>query len=221
MPKIKAAIFDMDGLIIDSEPFWQESHIKALKQHGVQITRDDVRKVAGTRTDEVVQHWIDTYDLSGVYSEELEHKVITEVIKRIRLNGKELPGVRKLISILEKQSIPIAVASSSSPEIIDAVLDKLKLRSHIKLACSAKFELRGKPDPGVFITTAIKLGVEPANCIVFEDALSGIKAAKSAGMVCVAVPEDINMDNQEIKHLADLVVPSLDVLSWPVITKLF
>ena len=218
---IKAVIFDMDGLLIDSEPYWRKSHVEVITEHGGSITEDDVRQMAGKRTDEVIRHWQDTQKLHHLSADDLESKVVSKVIENVKLNGKELPGVRQVIQIIENHSVPMAVASSSSPEIIDAVLDKLDLRKHMKLAHSAKYEEFGKPHPAVFTSTAQKLGVNPEDCLVFEDALSGIKAAKSAGMKCIAVPENINQNKTEFKELADLVVNSLSDVTWITIQSLF
>jgi len=216
---IEAVIFDMDGLLIDSEPFWRASHISALARHDVVITEDDVRAMAGKRTDEVVRYWREHHGLTHVPNENLETEIAEKVIANINLHGEELPGVRKVIALLEEHSIPMALASSSSPEIITAVMNKLALAKHIKLAYSAKNEQFGKPHPGVFLTTAKKLGVRAENCIVFEDALSGIRAAKAAGMKCVAVPEAVNRDKPEFRE-ADLILNSLSEVTWPMLETL-
>jgi HAD superfamily hydrolase (TIGR01509 family) len=218
---IEAAIFDMDGLLIDSEPLWHESHIAALNEHGVEITGHDVRKMAGRRTDEVVRHWRETHGIEHVPNETLEASVVGKVIENIRINGEELPGVRSLIALFEEHKVPMAVASSSAPEIIEVVLDKLGLHQHMQLAYSAKYEEFGKPHPGVFLTTAFKLGVAPENCIVFEDSLNGVRAAKAAGMKCVAVPEAANIDKPEFAAEADIVVPSLEDVDWAMLYRLF
>jgi sugar-phosphatase len=218
---IEAAIFDMDGLLIDSEPFWRKSHIAAVAEHGVSITEDDVRRMAGRRTDEVVRHWRDIYNLKHVPNETLEMDVVGRVIEEIQCNGRALPGVGNLMTLFKKRHVPIAVASSSSPEVIEAVLSKLKLSDHIQLSCSAKHEAFGKPHPGVFITAALKLGVDAARCIVFEDSLNGVRAAKAARMKCVAVPEAANLKKPEFYTEADLVVPSLKQLNWTTLSKLF
>lgn len=221
MRMIEAAIFDMDGLLIDSEPLWQKSHIAALGEHGVTITVDDVRKMTGRRTDEVVEHWRKTHGLDHIPNEYLESNIVGKVIEHIRLNGQELPGVRQIIALLEQHQVPMAVASSSAPEIIEVVLEKLGLARHMRLAYSAKYEEFGKPHPGVFLTTAFKLGVAPADCVVFEDSLNGIWAAKAAEMKCVAVPESANIGKPEFAAEADLVVPSLEDLDWDMLEKLF
>ena len=217
---IAAVIFDMDGLLIDSEPFWRAAHVAALQPHGVQISEDDVRAMAGRRTDEVVHHWRTTRGLEHIDGKTLEAEVVEQVIASIRAHGAELPGVRHAISLFEAHEVPMAVASSSAPEIIDAVLDHLSLAKHMRLAYSAKYEEFGKPHPAVFITTAQKLGVPPADCLVFEDSLNGVLAAKAAGMRCAAIPEESNRAKPQFA-IADRVLSSLEELTWPMVEALF
>jgi HAD superfamily hydrolase (TIGR01509 family) len=216
---IAAVIFDMDGLLIDSEPFWRASHVTAVAQYGGAISEDDVRVMAGKRTGEVVRHWQETQGMQHIPNEQLEADVVTAVIDSIKKDGKELPGVRQVISLLEEHSIPMAVASSSSPAIIEAVLSKLALGKYMTVTYSAVHEAFGKPHPGVFLTTARKLNVDPINCIVFEDALSGIRAAKAAGMKCIAVPDRLNVDKPEFLE-ADIVVPTLTQVTWEMVIGL-
>lgn len=216
----RAAIFDMDGLLIDSEPYWRLAHIEVVAKYGVSISEDDVRQMAGRRTDEVVEYWRNVHNIK-VSGKDLEKEVVSTVLKSIRLHGKELPGVRHVISLLEQHGLVLALASSSSPEIIEAVLDKLKLAEHFATTYSAKFEEYGKPHPGVFITTAKKLGIETNECLVLEDALSGIRAAKAAGMKCIAVPEKVNFNHSEFKSEADIVLASLNDVKWETITELY
>lgn len=195
---IKAAIFDMDGLLIDSEPFWRSSHVAAVAKHGKSITEDDVRLMAGRRTDEVVQHWREQLDLQHVPGAEIENDVVEAVIASIINHGKELPGVFHVLELLKQHNMPMAVASSSAQSIIDAVLGTLGLEHYFEFSYSAKNEAFGKPHPGVFLTTAQRLGVNPEQCVVFEDALNGVKAAKTAHMYCIAVPEPLNFAKPDV-----------------------
>lgn len=211
----------MDGLLIDSEPFWRSSHITALAEHNVLITEDDVRQMAGKRTDEVVHHWREAHGLQHIPNDALETSVVSKVIASIQINGSELPGVRKLVALFEAHKIPMAVASSSAPEVIEAVLTRLDLERHMQVTYSAKHEAFGKPHPGVFLTTAKKLNVDPDQCLVFEDSINGVRAAKAAGMICVAVPETANLTRPEFTQEADRVVASLEDLDWHKISDLF
>lgn len=217
---IQAAIFDMDGLLIDSEPFWRQSHREVVAAHGYEISEDDIRAMAGKRTDEVVRSWFDRFQWESPSAEEMEAEIVNKVIEHITINGQSLPGVQKVIAVLESQQIVLAVASSSSPPVIEAVLNKLGLSKHMKFAHSAVHEEFGKPHPAVFLTTAEQLNVSPTDCLVFEDSLNGVRAAKAAGMKCIAVPEQENQNKPDFNE-ADLVVNSLADVSWSDIQNLF
>lgn len=217
---IKAVIFDMDGLLIDSEPFWRRAHIDVVAKHGGSITEDDVRAMAGRRTLEVVQEWINKYEWQDVTAELLATEITQQVIELIEADGQALPGVDHVINLCTKHHIPMAIASSSGPEVIDQVVNKLELGQHLDLTHSGVHEEHGKPHPAVFLTTAGKLSVEPNDCLVFEDSVSGVQAAKAAGMRCIAVPEAPNRGRAEYT-IADLIVDSLHDVSWPMIVKLW
>ncbi|HEX8182720.1 MAG TPA: HAD-IA family hydrolase [Candidatus Saccharimonadales bacterium] len=217
---IAAAIFDMDGLLIDSEPFWHKAHIQTVQTYGHELSAEDVRLKAGHKTIEIAQNWIERFELD-VTADDLCVQIVDRVIVLIEEDGRTLPGVYEALELFARHDVPMAIASSASPEVIDAVIQKLELSKYILFAYSAVHESKGKPDPAVFLTTAKKLGVEPADCLVFEDALSGIKAAKSAGMKCIAVPEKINSNKREFIDESDLILHSLRELDWDVVKALF
>lgn len=211
---IQAVIFDMDGLLIDSEPLWRQSHVEVVADHGHAITTEDVRVMTGRRTDEVVTHWRQRFGITAS-TEQLETQVVGKVIAGIRVHGEALPGVHALVAQLQQHGIPLAVASSSAPEVIEAVMQKLELADAMALTHSAKYEQFGKPHPAVFVATAKKLGVMAANCLVLEDSYNGVKAAKAAGMKCIAVPEVYPPGKRFA--IADQVVPSLEEVTWEAI----
>jgi HAD superfamily hydrolase (TIGR01509 family) len=216
---IKAAIFDMDGLLIDSEPFWRKSHIEILGNYGFVVTEDDVRATAGKRTGDQVALWRERFQWEQPSNEAITDEIVQNVARLIHLNGAALPGVYDIINILKQHSIPMAVASSSAADLIDIVLKRLDIQRYMEFAHSAEREANGKPFPDVFLSTAKRLDVTPSSCVVFEDSLNGVKAAKAAGMKCVAVPEQPHDPNKF--HEADLIVTSLEELRWPAIEKLW
>jgi len=211
---IQAVIFDMDGLLIDSEPFWRQSHCKVLARHGYEITEDDVRAMAGHRTADVTAHWRQRFGFSEPSNQILANQVVDEVIRSIHMHGQPMPGVDRLIRELHAQGIPMAVASSSSVRLIDVVLERLGIRTYMQAVHSGENEVRGKPFPDVFLSTARTLGVYPADCLVFEDSLSGIKAAKAAGMHCIAVPEEPYSRSTFAAAQPDKIVSSLEAVRW-------
>jgi len=185
---IKAVIFDMDGLLIDSEPLWEEAEIEVFSKVNISLTREMTSETMGLKENEVVDYWYKKYPWKNLSKEEIRKEIIKLVIELVKIKGKAMDGALNLIQLLKNQNIPLAVASSAENEIIEVVLDKLEVRKYMKVVYSAEYEPLGKPHPGVFITTANKIGVNPEDCLVFEDSPNGILAAKSANMKCIAVP---------------------------------
>jgi sugar-phosphatase len=207
--RFDAAIFDMDGLLIDSEPHWQDAEIAVYTPFGVPVDRDLCRATAGRRIDEVLTLWHERFAWTGPPVAEMAERVLEEVTRRIMDHGEPLPGVHETMATLRDAGLKIAIASSSPPALIDAVVAKLGLAGDLDLTHSGIHEERGKPDPAVFLTTAERLGVDPARCLVFEDAPSGIAAGKAAGMFVIAVPSVFDADDPGIRS-ADRVLGSLE-----------
>ena len=207
-PFFDAAIFDMDGLLIDSEPHWQDAEIAVYEPFGVPVNRELCRATAGRRIDEVLSLWHRRFDWTGPPVAEMAERVLADVTRRILADGEALPGAHETMAALRQRGVRIAIASSSPPKLIDAVVAKLALTDYLELTHSGIHEARGKPDPAVFLTTARRLGVAPARCIVFEDAPSGIEAARAAGMHVIAVPSVFVPDHPGIRS-ADVVLESL------------
>ncbi|QOC23825.1 HAD-IA family hydrolase [Wenzhouxiangella sp. AB-CW3] len=206
---IQAAIFDMDGLLIDSEPLWQEAEIACFRPLGVPIDRDLCRQSAGKRLDEVINDWHQRFGWQGPSPDDMHDAVLAEVTRLIMQRGQALPGVHDTMTCLAKAGLRMAIASSSPPALIDAVVGKLSLEEFMDLTHSGALEARGKPDPAAFLTTARKLGVNPGHCVVFEDAPAGIEAAQRAGMQVIAVPSVFTPDDPGIRR-ANRVLTTLE-----------
>jgi mannitol-1-/sugar-/sorbitol-6-/2-deoxyglucose-6-phosphatase len=205
---ISAAIFDMDGVLIDSEPFWRQADINAYKSVGISLTEEMCLATMGLTCIDAVKYWYQRYPWTDKDFHELVDDIENNVIQSIQLYGKPMQGVDYIIEFFEKRSIAVALASSSSMKVIEAVLTKLNLAKHFRVCHSAQFEEKGKPDPAVFISTAKMLRVKPEECLVFEDSVNGIKAGLAAGMKVVGVPEP-HMRNDKRYRLANLVIHSL------------
>ena len=199
---IDAVIFDMDGLLIDSEPLWQEAEILVFKQVNIILTPSMCLQTKGLRIDEVVDYWYKKYPWKNTSKQEIEAKIVAKVIELVDAK------VEQAIFYVQEQDVKIALASSSAYKIINVVLEKLNLSSVFEVIYSAESEPLGKPHPGVYLTTAHKLGISPLNCLALEDSLNGVLAAKAAQMKCIAIPEVAELSNPKFA-IADIILSSL------------
>ncbi|RAS59115.1 HAD superfamily hydrolase (TIGR01509 family)/HAD superfamily hydrolase (TIGR01549 family) [Vibrio diazotrophicus] len=185
----KAVIFDMDGVIIDSEPLWQQAQIESLAGFGVAITHQDCEQLTmGKRIDEIARIWCHTYSLP-VASENLENLILTNLCQRISVTGEAMTGVYDALKFFAEKGLKIALATSSNHLTIKAVFDRLHLWDKFNVVCSAEDEAYGKPHPDVYLTAARKLNLDTSDCLVIEDSFVGLTAAKSANMMtCIVCP---------------------------------
>jgi beta-phosphoglucomutase-like phosphatase (HAD superfamily) len=207
-PAFRASIFDMDGLLIDSEILWHEAELEILGGLGVPLEREGMRTTKGMFVHEVTEHWYGLYPWTGPSPAEVAVSIVDRVIDLILTKGVLKPGAVGAIDLCAGHGWPMAVASSSEYRLIEAALAHFGLRDRFALVHSAQDEAYGKPHPAVFLTTATKLGATPKGCLVWEDAPAGVVAAKAASMACIAVPESGDRADPAF-GLADLVVGSL------------
>ena len=186
---VKAIIFDMDGLLVDSEPYWKIAEKICFGKLGLQLDDELLRQVMGFRLSEVVEHWYNYQAWGEKNFEAVEADVLSTVKQLIQENANALPGVIQTLELCKTNGFKIALASSSAMSLIDVVVDKLNIRHYFDLLVSAEFEPYGKPHPSVFLTTAKQLNVLSTECLVFEDSVNGMIAAKAARMQCIVVPE--------------------------------
>ncbi len=203
-----ASIFDMDGLLIDSEILWHQAEIEILGGLGVPLAVEGCRTTKGMFVDEVTEHWYGLYPWRGPTPDEVAVTIVDRVIDLIVAKGELKPGAVHAIDLCAGRDLALAVASSSQYRLIDAALGHFDLRDRFALIHSAEDEDYGKPHPAVFLTAAAKLGAMPQRCLVWEDAPAGVLAAKAASMACIAVPEH-GEGHHPAFGLADLVVDSL------------
>ncbi|HEX3796466.1 MAG TPA: hexitol phosphatase HxpB [Acidimicrobiales bacterium] len=203
-----ASIFDMDGLLIDSEILWHEAEIEIFGDLGVPLVTDSCRSTKGMFVGEVTEYWYGHYGWTGPTPAEVAVTIVDRVIELLLAKGELKPGAEHAIALCAGRGWPLAVASSSQYRLIELALEHFDLRRHFSLIHSAEDEAYGKPHPAVFITAAQKLGVTPRSCLVWEDAPAGVLAAKAATMACIAVPE-AGEEGRPAFGLADAVVGSL------------
>jgi sugar-phosphatase len=204
-----AAIFDLDGLLVDSEPLWRRVEIELFAQVGLHLTEADCIETMGLRIDEVAAHWFAQRPWAGPSPAMMAERIVDAMVARAPREAARKPGVHHAIETCEAAGLRCAVASSSPERLIRAVLGGLGLEGRFEAVLSAEREPFGKPHPAVFLATASRLGVAPPACVVFEDSVNGMIAAKAARMKCIVVPEH----GGPRFALADLVLRSLEELT--------
>lgn len=217
---LQAVIFDMDGLLIDSEDFWRKAEAETFQEIGVPVTEEMAPQTMGFRVDEVVEYWFARYPWKTPSKKEIETRTVRRVLHYVKTQGNAKEGVPHIIKLFASRNIPMAIASSSNQKIITAVVKKIALTSFLSVAHSAEHEEFGKPHPGVYITAARKLGVAPEHCLAFEDSANGLLAAKAAKMKCVAVPDPRTKHDGRF-GIADLMLSSLADFRWKYIKELY
>jgi len=215
---MQAAIFDMDGLIIDSEPLWRLAERAAFARVGLELSDEDCRRTTGLRSDEVVGFWFDRRPWSDIDPEDVVRDLESRVAELISTRGRVMPGVHRAIDLLHGAGLRLALASSSSHELIRVVLVALGLENTFEVVGSAADEAKGKPDPAVYLTTTRRLGIEPAECVAIEDSAAGVQAAHAAGLFVVAVPAVADFDDPRF-DIANLKLHSLEDFDLRLIAK--
>lgn len=210
--KTTTAIFDMDGLLIDSEPLWYEAAQECLQKFGMTIGEEQYVETTGLRTKEFLQHWFGVFDIEEAHIPKTEKEITDLVIAKVMESGTMMEGVFEAMELVKQSSLKMGLASSSPLALIRAVLAKTKMEQYFSAICSAEFLPFGKPNPQVFINCAIELGSHPAACICFEDSFNGMIAAKAARMKCIVVPHP-DQFHQERWNIADLRLNSLRSLT--------
>ncbi len=186
----QAAILDLDGLLIDSEPYWDRVVFERLAHLDVPAEALLPSETRGISVKEVVENYFKRYPWSGPDPQEVCIEIVSRVTDFIRREASIKPGVHELIQFFLARRIPMAICSSSPISIIEAGIDRLGIANVLTLYHSAQNEKRGKPAPDVYLTTCRKLAVEPRAAIAFEDSPNGVRAAIDAGICCVGVPDN-------------------------------
>ncbi len=185
---MQAVIFDMDGVLVDSEPLWRRAERAVFAEVGLDLTDSDCELTMGMRSDEVIGYWYRRAPWTGASVEEVEARLDQRMLMLIAESAEIMPGVEHAISVAAEAGLDLGLASSSSPGLIKAVLAKCGLTESFRVAHSALVEERGKPHPAVFLTAARMLGAEPAQCVAIEDSAAGVRSALAAGLRVIAVP---------------------------------
>jgi len=202
----------MDGLLIDSEPLWQEAGTELLNQFDLSLTNEQYHTSTGLRTPEWIDYWFSHFGIPKSKASESITYTENTAIEKIKASGLIMPGVDYILRFFQERNFRIGLASSSPIRLIDVVIDKLNIRSFLHATVSAEKLAYGKPHPQVFIDCANELKALPSQCIVFEDSFNGMIAAKAAKMKCIVVPV-MNVYNEPKWGAADLKLSSLDAFT--------
>jgi sugar-phosphatase len=205
---IKAVIFDMDGVLLDSEPFWHEAEIEVFATVGIHLTKKQCIEMMGLPTSDIVKLLYSKKAWNTKSQEQVTQEILDHVHKSILDKAILLDGVIDVIELFLSNRIPLALATSSPQRLIDAVLTKLQLTDMFSVVHSAENETYAKPHPAVFLTTAYKLKIDPIHCLVIEDSFNGLIAAKAARMKTLAIPMAEQFDETRF-DIADMKLRSL------------
>lgn len=184
----RAAIFDMDGLLIDSEPFWKLAEREVFGAEGIEISDAMAAVTAPMTTRQVAEHWYRVRPWREKTVEDVEAAVIARVADLIRAGGSAMPGVREILTLCARQGWRVGLASNSPAMLCQLVLRELDIEDRFQAVVSADHVEQGKPDPAIYLHAAALLDVPPQQCLVFEDSPTGVRAARAAGMSVVAIP---------------------------------
>lgn len=206
--QLTTVIFDIDGLLVDSEPLWNEAATEVFGSYGIRLTEEQYKTTTGLRTKEFVQWWFGQYGIKAEEPERAEKKIVETVLYKIAQKGKIMPGVPYIFDFFRRKQFKIGLATSSPPELIDLVVEMAGIQGFLQATASAEHLLYGKPHPQVYLDCARELNSEPVACICFEDSFNGLIAAKAARMKCVIVPH-ATQQKEEKWGAADLKLSSL------------
>lgn len=184
-----AVIFDMDGVLIDSEPLWHIAEVEVLGGLGVPIRPADCASTTGLRIDEVVAFWHSRHPWEGEQMGAVARRIVARVRALVGERGQARPGAVEAVRFVAGAGARLALASSSDVALIDSVLNRLSLNDVFEVTCSAEFEPSGKPHPGVYRTALARLGVAGAMAMAIEDSSNGVYSAVAAGIPTLVVPD--------------------------------
>lgn len=211
LKQFKLVIYDMDGVIINSEPFWRQAEIKVFATVGLHLNESDCLHTTGLRFDEVVDFWWRQQPWEGKSKKQIHDEVIDEMENAMMYHAEAMPGVQASLKLLKSKGKKMALASSSAMRLIKAAVKKLQIEDYFDLLVSAEQEVYGKPHPAVFLRTAETLGIHPPDCLVIEDSYYGLLAAKAAKMKCIIVPDSAAYNEPRLV-IADRKLHSLEEL---------
>jgi HAD superfamily hydrolase (TIGR01509 family) len=186
--QLNTVIFDMDGLLIDSEPYWQLAGMETLRQFNVTLSPIQYHHTTGLRTPEWLDYWFGYFGIDKTLVPAAASALHANVFEKIRASANPMPGVRHALDLFRSRQFRIGLATSSPHTLAKIVTDKLNIGDYFDAVTSADHLPFGKPHPQVYMDCAAALSANPLECLAFEDSFNGLIAAKAARMKCVAIP---------------------------------
>ena len=210
----QAIIFDMDGLLVDSEPLWHEAEVAMIEGAGY-VYADEVREqTIGVRVDEFSRIIHRHYPRVGATPAAIAEDISGRILSLPRDEVRARPGANEIIQFAVENDIPRAIASSSETRVIDHFVRLMGWEALIPQRYSAEKMPRGKPAPDIYLHAAAQLGIAPRRCLALEDSRAGTMAAIAAGMTCFTVPDPTHSGESDFADINPHVFVSLhDVLS--------
>lgn len=210
---VLAAIFDMDGLLIDSEPLWDRAEMDIFSTLDVDLSRrSELPDTLGLRIDQVVRMWYETLPWNGPSQQEVTERIITRALNLVEETRPLLPGVESALKLCKAEGLKIGLASASPLHMLERVLAMFNLRDYFDAVVSAEALPYSKPHPQVYLNAAAQLGIDPLNCVTLEDSVNGMIATKAARMRSIAIPAS-EFASDPRWALADVKLSSLEALS--------
>lgn len=206
---LTAVIFDMDGVLIDSEPLWQDEERRIFAELGLTLTRQMQEATFGLAPKEMIEHWYTYKPWKSPAVDEIKEQLLTRVTRRILDECEALPGVHTIIDFFKEKKLMIGLASSSPINLIKPALMKLGIEKKFDVLCTAEEEGFAKPHPAVYIAAYRKLNMHPSRCLAVEDSFNGLLSAKSARLKVLAVPDEMHFENH-VFDIADVKLRSLE-----------
>ena len=215
---IEAVVFDLDGVLVDSEPVWEQVRRQVVAEHGGHWAPDAQQRLMGMSTGEWARYLGEDLGV-GLPPETIAAEVIDQMKARYAEHVPFMPGAAGAVRRLAA-SWPLGLASSSPPVLIDAVLDGAGLRECFAVAMSTEEVAHGKPAPDIYLAVTERLGHRPQRCAAVEDSANGLKSAAAAGLRVIAVPHPRYPPGADALGLATLVLPSLTELTTGAVAQL-
>jgi HAD superfamily hydrolase (TIGR01509 family) len=210
--RVEAVIFDLDGLLVDSEPLQIAAWRAYLNGLGAELTAEVLERMYGLRLSDAAEVVVRLLELD-ISSEQVAIERDALFLSSVPGNIQPCRGAIDLVTELNHRGMPIALATSGHRRYVDLALESAGIPKVFDAEVTGEMVVRGKPDPETFLTAAGLLGIKPTGCLVLEDSPNGARAAKAAGMHCLAIP---NVDTNSLDlSVADEILLGLDrVLEW-------